>query len=141
MKVNYDELLIVKSLNQYSLFSEKYRQIPGVFVFDNQKNQITTEINSTCPWTMFNILIDTTLHLKRVENSKLYSEILSNFTLVKTIAHRKQPDYYILCTWAKYTPKLTKSLFETINKQKQENKLNVCHILLNVDLQESWDKK
>lgn len=140
MKVNYDGLFVIKTNKQYSSFINKYRQIPEVFVFDGQKNQLTTEFSSICPWTTMNLLFDSTIHFKRVENTKLYSEILSNFTPVKNAEHTKPADYYILCTWAKYTPKLTKSLFETINKQKQENKLNVCHILLNVDLQESWDK-
>jgi hypothetical protein len=139
-RVNYNELFIVQSEDQFASFIEKHKHLPGIFVFDSNKYLITTAVKSNCPWTMINFLYDTTIPQKRVENTELFDEIMANFTLINSTSEQKSPDYYILCTWAKYTPKHTKSLFETINKQKQENKLNVCHILLNVDLQESWDK-
>lgn len=140
-KVNYNQLYTIQSEEQFSSFVDKYKHLPGIFVFDSNKYLITTATKSNCPWTMINFLYDTTIQQKRFENTELFDEIMANFTLIKSSLEQKSPDYYILCTWAKYTPKLTESLFETINKQKQENKLNVCHILLNVDLQESWDKK
>ena len=90
---------------------------------------------------MINFLYDTTIQQKRVENTELFDEIMANFTLIKRSPEQKSPDYYILCTWAKFAPKMTDAVFATINKQKEEHKINVCHILLNVDLQEGWDSK
>jgi len=141
MNVNYDQLYVLNSEEQFNSFLGKYKHIPGIFVFDKNKYLITTAAKSDCSWTMINFLYDSTIQTKSIADTSVFSEIITAFSRIDDPSRRIDADYYILCSWAKFTPKLTKSLFETINKQKQENKLNVCHILLNVDLQESWDKK
>jgi len=140
MTVNYDQLYMIKSQSTYSAFVNKYKNLPGIFVFDKNKYLVKTVGQNNCPWTLLNLPYDTTIQRNRVENTELYNEIMSDFTLINSKTEQVKFDYYIFCSWAKYTPKLTKALFETVNKQKKENKLNVCHILLNVDLQESWTK-
>lgn len=140
-KLNYNQLYIVKSEESFTSFFSAFRSIPGIFVFDKNRNLITTAVKTKCPWTMVNFVYDTSIQHKQIADTSAFHELLSNFKLINDLPQQNSPDYYILCAWAKFTPKLTKSLFETINKQKQENKLNVCHILLNVDLQQSWDKK
>lgn len=141
MQLNYDQLYVVKSEDQFTSFIGKYKHVPGIFVFDKNKHLIKTAVKSNCPWTMINFLYDTTIKTQSVQDTSLFSEIISNFIMIDTKTPYAETDYYILCTWAKFVPKETKALFETINKQKAENKLNVCHILLNIDLQAYWDNK
>ena len=140
-KVKYDKLYILKSEDNFVSFLGKYKSVPGIYIFDKNKFLITTAFKNDCPWTMINLLYDTSLKTKSIQDTTEYSEILSHFNLVDNKSFNKDADYYILCTWAKFVPKLTDALFATINKQKEENKINVCHILLNVDLQEGWDSK
>lgn len=140
LQVNYDELFVIKSAQQYNEFTNKFPQIPGIYVFDKNKNELTSVANSNCPWTKINLLFDSTQHMNCIENTDQFDRILSSFTRVDSISSQDSIDYYMLCTWAKYMPKLTQSLFETIKKQKQQNRLNVCYILLNVDLQQNWDR-
>ena len=140
-RVNYDKLFVAKSEDQFSSFLSKYKNIPAVFIFDKNKFLITTAVKTDCPWAMINLLDHSVLESKIIRDTLLYSNLLSYFTLVDAKMKNKDSDYYIICTWAKYFPKLTDALFETINKQKEEKKLNVCHILLNVDLQDSWESK
>lgn len=139
--VNYDNLFIVKSEDNFASFIGKYKNIPGIFIFDKSKLLITTAFKSDCPWTMINLLNDTNLKTKLIQDTTIYFEIMANFKMINERSIKKDPDYYILCTWAKFAPKLTDALFETINKQKAEGKLDVCYVLLNMDLQESWDSK
>jgi len=141
MKVNYDQLYVIKTEDQFTSFIGKYNHVPEIFVFDKNKHIITTAVKSNCPWTMVNFIYDTAIKTRILQDTSMFSEIISNFKMIDNKTPTAEADYYILCSWAKFTPKLTKALFETVNKQKKENKLNVCHILLNVDLQESWDKK
>ncbi len=137
--VNYDQLFVLKSEDNFKSFVSKYKDIPCIFVFDKNKLLMTTAKKTNCPWTMINFLFDTTIRTKKVSDTSLYMEIISHFNMIDNKLGDNQADYYILCTWAKFVPKLSNALFETINKQKKENKLNVCHVLLNVDIQKSWE--
>jgi len=137
--VNFDQLFVLKSEDQFKTFISKHGSIPSIFVFDKNKYLVTTAEKSDCPWVMINFLYDTAYQLQKTSDTALYSEIMSNFVMIEDRSPLNQADYYILCTWAKFVPKHTDALFETINKQKKENKLNVCHVLLNVDLQKSWE--
>jgi hypothetical protein len=137
-KVNYDRSYVVISESQFASFIEKYKEIPAIFVFDKSNHLITTAEKTACSWAMLNMFNDTISETISSSDTSKFSEIMSHFILIDDRQNDKEADYYILCTWAKFFPKLSNQLFETINKQKEEKELNVCHILLNVDLQESW---
>ena len=140
-KVKYDKLIMVGSQKEFSSFIGKYKHLPSVFIFNKNKYLITTAEKTDCPWAMINLLDHNVVESKIVQDTLLFDEILSNFSIVDSISGNQNADYYILCTWAKFAPKMTDAVFATINKQKEEHKINVCHILLNVDLQEGWDSK
>ncbi len=139
--VDYDKSYVIRSEELYTSFLSKYKHIPGVFIFDKNKYLITTDIKTDCPWTMMNLLKDTITKTKLLLDSSMYHDIMLHYMLIDDRTKKKEADYYILSTWGKFIPKLTKALFDNINKQKEEKKLNVCYILLNVDLQDSWVSK
>lgn len=137
-QVNYDRLFVIKSEQDFIQFTKKYNHIPAVFIFDKNMNLVTTAVETDCPWAMINLLDHKVLESKTVHDTLMQNEILSHFSLINYKVNNTDSDYTMLCVWAKFAPKMTKSLFEAINKQKDEKKINVCHILLNVDLQKSW---
>jgi hypothetical protein len=140
--VKYNQLYKVKSEDYFASFIGKYKSIPTIFIFNKNKYLVTTAVKTECPWAMINLLDNSSVEEpKIIQDTILYNEIMSNFILVDNNTSNQDADYYVLCTWAKFVPKMTNTLFETINKQKEEHKINVCHILLNVDLQEGWDSK
>jgi hypothetical protein len=138
-KVKYDKLYVIKSESNFSTFFKKHKYVPGIFVFDNSNNLIARAEKTGCPWAMINFLYDTAVQKEMTQDTTIYLDIISNFKLVNDRTGDKKADYYILCTWAKFVPKLSDALFETINRQKEDNKLKVSHILLNVDLQKEWE--
>ena len=139
LELNYDQLHMLKSDNHFNPFIKKYKDIPGIYVFDKKKQIITPVTKSYCPWTMISYVYDTTIQTQTVQDISMFSEIISNFNRIHDKANSNEADYYILCTWAKFIPKGTKALFETVNKQKMGNKPNVSYLLLNLDLQDYWD--
>ena len=137
--VDYDRLYTINSEDHYNAFINQYKDVPCIFIFDKNKCLITTAYKKECPWVMINSLADSSLKMRIIQDTTIFYGILSNFIIIDNKSNKQNADYFILCTWAKFFPKLTSELFETINKQKKEKKINVCHILLNVDLQKNWE--
>jgi hypothetical protein len=138
-QVNYDQLWRIKSEESYNLLlKEKHIGVPNILIFNNKKNAITNEIQTECNWAKAGIVYDTNAIIIEIGDSTIFYKIMDNFVLVDDRTHSDSPDYYIIGNWAKYLPKLSNSLFETINQQKTQSNIKVKHILLNVDSQKDW---
>mgnify|MGYP001340821842 CR=1 FL=1 len=139
-KVKYEKLFVLKSEDNFRNFTQTYKSIPGIYVFDKEYKPVSADYKKGCSWATIRFIFDTTMTITTIEDTTTFKEIMSNFNLVDAKSDHKS-DFYILCSWAKFTPKLTKSLFETINKQKAENLRDVSYYLLDVDLQKSWENQ
>jgi hypothetical protein len=131
----YDQLYKLKSDDDFKEFVKKYPTIPGVFLFDKEKRMITVIQKKDCKWGELNALYNDSIE-KIVENDTLlFNDVLSYFLMIDDKTQIQNADFYVFEAWAKYFPKFAKGVFEDVNKQRAQNKLNICHILLNCDKQ------
>ncbi|KAF0204039.1 MAG: hypothetical protein FD170_728 [Bacteroidetes bacterium] len=138
-QVNYDQLWMIKSKENYKVLAKDGGLgVPDVLIFNNKKNPVTNEIQTECSWALAGIVYDTNAIIIETGDSTLFYKIMDNFVLVDDRTLIDSPDFYIIGKWAKFLPKLSHSLFETINEQKASSNIKVKHILLNVDYQKDW---
>jgi hypothetical protein len=112
--------------------------VPDVFVFNNKKNPVTNEVNTQCNWSKIDLIFNTNDTIIEIGDSTDFYRVIEHFILVDAQTNLETPDYYIFSNWAKFFPKMSNSVFETINRQKKQSGLTVKHILLNIDYQKDW---
>jgi hypothetical protein len=138
-QVNYDELWRIKSEESFIMLQKEGRLgVPDVFVFNNKKNPVTNEVNTQCNWSKIDLIFNTNDTIIEIGDSTDFYRVIEHFILVDAQTNLETPDYYIFSNWAKFFPKMSNSVFETINRQKKQSGLTVKHILLNIDYQKDW---
>ena len=114
-------------------------------MFYNEKGLLINFKDSTkCQWSagyfVSRLRADT---LYQTDTTYKYQEILADLIPVRApdspVRHDSSYDYTVIITWAKYLGKYNERLFVASESVNENNKAKIRLILLNIDMQKSWN--
>lgn len=126
-----------------SFFDSINNVITYVYLFNSQGKQIFAD--SSCPWKSLteieSIVAKNTSNLntgKTLENFLQYFDEFEIANNTKFSFFEQKYDYYILYTWAKYVPKLSRQMIDDVNRIAQNSNKKIFVGSLNLDMQKIW---
>ena len=139
----YDLLYITKSIYSFNTIGQKYGGIPATLIFDKRGRLLSVNQGSDCPWKTLDAiksLVDSNNNAHIIVQKQTLDSVL---TYTQLIAGNENTlpsnyDYTIVYIWAKYSPKLTRQLFSSINQITTNTKRNIRLLSIDNDLQASW---
>lgn len=147
----YDAFYYIPNIKNWLALSQKNLvEFPGVYLFDKNLNPVRSFSGSDCAHEALrfitaldetsqkNVMIDTSMHTSAKEFLSYTKLIEGNPDIIKEGS--SQFDYLFVYTWASYTPKFTKELFESSAKIKNNTALNIKVISLNEDFMAEWNE-
>ncbi len=132
-KVPYDALYMIKDEETYATLLKNKFTLPSIMIFDKNRNLIFNEGGETCHWKAMDAIRKDTIFIPIKNSNNAYDNFLQQTKAIQEKYRYEKYDYYLIAGWAKFTPKLTKALFNTVSDLYNSTKLKVCIILLNED--------
>lgn len=140
----YDLLYITNSISAFNTIGQKYGGIPATLIFDKQGRLLSVNQGSDCPWKTLDAiksLVDSNNNAHIVVQKQTLDSVLNYTQLIAgndNILSQNNYDYTIAYIWAKYSPKLTRQLFNSIDQITTNTKRSIKLISIDNDLQASW---
>ena len=131
----YDILWVPDSKTHFAQVVNKFESIPEVLIFDRNYNLLKNGNGNECRWMLISYFTDSLKHEYKMSMDSSYSFIESKCKVINQKKALTEYDYTIVYVWAKYCPKLSKSLFASLTEVKQKYKSRVRLISLNKDWQ------
>jgi len=132
---NYDGLYIIKNDSTLKFFIDSIgSSVPNVMIFNKAHQNIYQ--SKTCVWANVN-QIDS-IHSSGAWNVKegyRFENIQNSVSLIDGVKPDTNHEFIIYYVWAKFSPKLSKKLLASIEKDYKAKKMDVYIGNINVDLQ------
>lgn len=139
---NVGNLFVIKDLESFAkVYDSISNDLPSLYVFNRDRNQIYYDVS--CSWAKISNL-DSIYTNQNINDITLnVDKVLSFFkqvnTDVKNSDVNQEYDYYIIYSWAKYVPKLSKIMMKDVAKIKEMYKdKNIYFASINYDLQKAF---
>ena len=125
----------------------EHPSLPGNFILNAKKILLHPSTGTDCPWIVMWSLIDSSTVVQSVkfDPDSIQSEketldyLLSKTKPLKLKNTDEDYDYYFVCVWAIFTPKLTRDSFKELYRFKNNQNKKICVILINADIQKEWN--
>jgi len=131
----YDLLWVPNSKKNFNEIVRKYDEVPMILIFDKNFSLLNNVEGKDCTWKLISYFNDSLIpkYKNNVDSSYFFVQRKCKEIDKKMLS--MDNDYTIVYIWAKYGPKLSKSLFASLTEVKQKYKSRVRLISLNKDWQ------
>jgi len=140
----YDLLFTCNSAADFKTLMKRYPSLPTTLIYDKKGNLVAVNSGSSCPWLTlqkFKALNDSNKNMISVDRSNNFSDILPYIRCAdgdSNMLSSKIYDYLMVYTWAKFAPKLSKSMFTTATEVRQAAHYKVKIVAIDMDEQKGW---
>ena len=131
----YDLLWVSGSTQGFDTLLVRYPRLPSVAIFDRDMSMVENAQGEACHKMIMDFLKDTmsNAHIKTKTDSW---QIFEKYCTQADIKSETQGyTHTIVYSWAIYTPRLTKRIFERMRELRDSTQLNLRFISLNRDYQ------
>ncbi|MES2679927.1 MAG: hypothetical protein V4635_08590 [Bacteroidota bacterium] len=122
-KIHFDEMLT------------RYPGIPEVLIYDKNFTVLKNAHGEHCQKMLIAFFSDSLKYQYNKVMDSSYFFLKNKSRVIASTSVSTNYDYTIIYSWVKWTPKLTKDIFERLAAIKKSNKYKVCFISLNKDWQ------
>lgn len=137
----YDYLWMPDSKLHFDQILKRYPGMPEVLIYDKNYSVLKNAHGEACQKLLISFFIDSLKHEYKKINDSSYAFLQEK---TKEVAKNKPPqdyDYIIVYGWVKFTPKITKDVFERLSAIKKTGQYKICFVSLNKDWQKELDRK
>lgn len=137
----FDILWVANSTRSFEELITRYPGMPTVLIYDKSMNVLENSRGEECQKMLINFFNDS-LKFKyiKVQDSS-YSFLKQRVKAIENKSHVEKSDYIVVYLWVKWTPKITKDIFERLKKIKEKKNYDICFISLNKDWHQDLHEK
>jgi hypothetical protein len=137
----YNLLWMPDSRIHFEEISKKFPGLPEVFIYDKNYTVLKNAHGESCNKLLIDFFNDSLKNEYKKINDSSYTYLKQRCRIVDSKNTPQSFDYTVIYCWAKFTPRITKDLFNRFNTIKQSKKYNILFISLNKDWQKgTFDK-
>lgn len=135
-----DDIAVLKDINSFSYYNHYDKLVvPEVYYFNRDGYRIKSNVNlDACGQELSNIDKINKRSFDKKDNLRAWMEHFKFIDSNEDIFSSSY-DAFIVINWAKFLPKMNEVSFNWYNSTKKLNNPKIRVILLNLDIQDSWE--
>jgi len=131
----YDIIWMASTKDYFDKIIYKHPGSPDVLIYDKHFNVLQNARGEECHKMLINFFNDSTEYQYKILVDSSYTFLKQKTLVVDSKSIFEDYDYIVVYSWFKWTPRLTKDLFERLSDIKKTNKFKILFISLNKDWQ------